>query len=289
MSSNLKNDYAQTMIRDDFERSLVEYWDTKQDDAINLLLGAEDGLYHHHFGLGDFDRTLEHAPPDEREARVLEEMHRLENAQARALVEALGDVRPEHRVLDAGSGRGGTSFVAYDRYGCYVDGVNFSSYQVDYANRLAASRGCADKVRFHLRNMVDTGFPDNYFNFIFTNETTPYADLTELFTELSRVLAPGGRYVGATWCRNDAVAQQSPEVLEIDAHYICRTHRRSTYFRRLAEHNLVPRTVIDHTLAATPYFEVRLLTRLRTGSEQPYLDCYRKKLMDYIFFVVERV
>nr|BAF98640.1 putative methyl transferase [Streptomyces argenteolus] len=277
------------IIRDDFEKDLSTYWETKQNDQINLLLGEEDGLYHHHFGIGDFDRSVADLPPEERESRVLEEMHSLENTQVETLIGALGDVPRDARLLDMGSGRGGTSFMIYDRFGCTIDGVTFAQYQVDFSNRLAETRGCADRVRFHYRNMVKTGFPDGAFQYVVTNETTPYVKLDEVFSELSRVLAPGGRYVSLTWCRNDAVASQCDEVLEIDRHYICRTHRRSSYFKQMAAHGLVPRTVVDFTTEAIPYFEVRLLSKLATGSEQPYLSGYGSDRINYLLIVAERV
>lgn len=40
---------------------------------------------------------------------------------------------PGNRVLDADSGRSGTSFRLQARFGCFVDGVNFAKYQVDFA------------------------------------------------------------------------------------------------------------------------------------------------------------
>lgn len=38
----------------------------------------------------------------------------------------LGQLTPTDRILDAGSGRGGTCFLTHQRWGCQVDGVTIS-------------------------------------------------------------------------------------------------------------------------------------------------------------------
>jgi geranyl diphosphate 2-C-methyltransferase len=116
------------------------------------------------------------------------------------------------RLLDAGSGRGGTSLMAHERFGCRVDGVTISEYQVDFANHQAAVRGMADAVRFHFRHMLDTGFEVGSMRGIWTNETTMYVDLFELYAEFARLLEYGGRYVCITGCYNDVTGGRSKAV-----------------------------------------------------------------------------
>jgi len=192
-------------IETEYEASVARYWDTKRDDQINLLLGADDGLIHHHYGVGGYDPTILDLAPDAREPAVLRELHRLETRQTELILDAFGRIGPEDRLLDAGSGRGGTSFMLHDRFGCPVDGITISAYQVQFATQLAQRRGSADSVTFHLRNMLRTGFPDRYFAGAVTNETTMYVDLPTLYREFARIIRPGGRYVCITWCINDAV------------------------------------------------------------------------------------
>ena len=62
------------------------------------------------------------------------------------------------RLLDAGCGRGGTSIMANARFGCQADGVSISRHRWSSPTTRPASRGVADKVRYHFRNMLDTGF-----------------------------------------------------------------------------------------------------------------------------------
>src|SRR5256885_8358265 len=189
------------VLRTAYQRSVAGYWNTHRQDPVNLRLGDVDGLHHHGYGMGDYDPAVLDGP----EERIIEEMHRLETAQADLLLRHLGDVAPGDRLLDAGSGRGGTSFMAAERFGCRVDGVTISEYQVGFAADQAARRGASDRVRFHFRNMLDTGFETGSFRGVWTNETTMYVDLSQLFGEFSRLLSYGGRYVCITGGRKSGV------------------------------------------------------------------------------------
>ncbi|MFF7802257.1 SAM-dependent methyltransferase [Streptomyces olivaceus] len=278
------------VVRDDYEAQLSDHWEAKQNDDINLLLGEMDGFYHHHYAVGDFDRGVLTAPPGRRQQLILNEMHRMESEQVALIHDGLGEVPPGARVLDAGSGRGGTSFMLHDRWGCRVDGVNFCEHHLDFSRELARRKGCADSVRFHYANMVATSFPDASFQYLVTNETTMYVDLFEAFTEFARLLEPGGRYVLVTWCENDAAEAPgtSPEIGAIDSHYVCRIHRRSTYFRALAASGLIPSAVRDLTAEAMPYWELRSHSDLSTGVEKAFLDGYRRNRLNYLVIVAEK-
>ncbi|MEV4760396.1 methyltransferase domain-containing protein [Micromonospora sp. NPDC049559] len=277
------------VIRSSYEQDLNDHWETKQSDPINLLLGEMDGLYHHHYAAGEFNRNLLTAPEPQREQLILKEMHRLETDQVSLILDELTHLSPQDRVMDAGSGRGGTSFMIYDRYGCRVDGVNFCTHHIEFAEHLAKRRRCDEKVQFHYANMAQTPFEDGSFDAIVSNETTMYVDLFETFREFARLLRPGGRYVLVTWCQNDAVAAESDDVAAIDEHYVCHIHKRSTYLRALVENGLVPSQVRDLTVEAIPYWELRSHSNLKTGVEEPFLSGYRKNTLNYLVVAAERV
>jgi geranyl diphosphate 2-C-methyltransferase len=256
---------------------------------VNLRLGEVDGLYHHHYGLGDYDPTVLEVPEDNRDQAIIVELHRLETAQADVLLDHLGDVAAADRLLDAGSGRGGTSFMAEKLFGCQVDGVSISESQVEFANDQARQRGVADRVRFHFRNMLDTGFETGAMRGIWTNETTMYVDLYELYGEFARLLAPGGRYVCITGCYNDVTGGRSRAVSQIDQHYICNVHPRSEYFKALADNNLVPISVVDLTPATIPYWELRARSSVASGIEDAFLTAYREGSFHYLLIAADRI
>ncbi|WP_280672158.1 geranyl diphosphate 2-C-methyltransferase [Kitasatospora sp. MAP12-44] len=272
-----------------YQKSVAEYWN-KEKDPVNIRLGEVSGTFHHHYGIGDVDWSVLEGPEDTREERTIKEMHRLEAAQADFLLDQLGPLGPGDRILDAGSGRGGTSFMANQRFGCQVDGISISEEQVKFANQQAQQRGVADKVAFNFRNMLDNRFPDATFQAIWNNESTMYVDLHALFAEHSRVLKQGGRYVTITGCYNDVHGRQpSRAVSQIDAHYICDIHPRSEYFAAMSANNLVPISVVDLTAATIPYWELRAQSEVATGVESPFLTAYKEGSFHYLMIAADKV
>jgi geranyl diphosphate 2-C-methyltransferase len=262
------------VLRSDYQKSVAAYWNNEAD-PVNIRLGDVDGLYHHHYGLGEVDPSVLEGPKDTRNERIIAEMHRLETAQAEVLLDHLGDVRADDRLLDAGCGRGGTSIMANERFGCRVDGVSISEKQVRFANDQARQRGVADRVKFHFRNMLDTGFETGSRRAIWNNESTMYVDLHQLFAEHARQLRVGGRYVTITGCYNDLTGGRSKAVSQIDQHYTCNIHSRSEYFNAMQANSLVPISVIDLTADTIPYWELRERSSVATGIEDPFLTAYR--------------
>jgi geranyl diphosphate 2-C-methyltransferase len=279
---------SRPIITSEYQRNVANYWNTHTDDPVNLRLGSVDGLYHHHYGLGEPDPAVLQAPDDVRDEAIIRELHRLETAQADLLLDSFGRIDPEHRLLDAGCGRGGTSIMATDRFGCRVDGVTISEYQVNFATAAAAARGCGDRVQFHLCNMLDTGFPTGDFQAVWTNETTMYVDLFDLYREFARLLRKGGRYACITGCYNDVLGPKSPWVTRIDEHYTCSVHSRSTYFKALAANNLIPIRVLDLTPQTIPYWELRERSSVHTGIEEAFLAAYREESFHYLLIVADR-
>ncbi|HVV18229.1 MAG TPA: geranyl diphosphate 2-C-methyltransferase [Pseudonocardiaceae bacterium] len=272
------------VLRSAYQKSVAAYWNAERD-PVNLRLGDVDGLYHHHYGIGEYDPAVLDGPDE----AIIAELHRLETAQADVLLDHLGDIRPDDVLMDGGSGRGGTSFMANARFGCRVDGVTISESQVKFANDQARQRGVDDRVRFHFRNMLDTGFETGSRQGIWTNETTMYVDLHQLYAEFARLIPRGGRYVCITGCYNDVTGGRSRAVSQIDQHYICNIHPRSEYFTALAANDFVPINVIDLTAATIPYWELRAKSSVATGIEDPFLTAYREGSFHYLLIAADRV
>lgn len=287
--STTQSNASDNVLRSEYQKSVANYWNTNQNDPVNLLLGHVDGYYHHHYGIGDVDWSVLEGPESTRNDRIIRELHRLEHAQAVHLLDQFGDIKPTDRLMDGGSGRGGTSFMAHERFGCQVDGVTISEYQVGFAQNQAVQRGVTDKVKFHFRNMLDSSFETGSMRGIWTNETTMYVDLFKLFAEFSRLLKDGGRYVCITGCYNDITGGRSRAVSQIDAQYICNIHPRSEYFKALAANNLVPINVTDLTAKTIPYWELRAKSSVATGVEDPFLTAYKEGSFHYLLIVADRI
>jgi geranyl diphosphate 2-C-methyltransferase len=279
---------ARPVLRSAYQRSVAAYWD-KEKDPVNIRLGEVDGLYHHHYGIGDYDPAVLHGPASGRDEAIIAELHRLETAQADLLLDHLGPIGPDDRLLDAGSGRGGTSFMANARFGCQVDGVSISRAQVEFASGQAQARGVDGHVRFHFRNMLDTGFETGSRQGIWNNESTMYVDLRELYREYAGLLSYGGRYVCITGCYNDVTGGRSPAVSTINAHYTCDIHARSEYFKALAENGFVPINVVDLTCLTIPYWEFRAQSPVATGIEPTFLTAYREGSFHYLLIAADYI
>jgi geranyl diphosphate 2-C-methyltransferase len=280
-------DTAEAVLHTPYQKSVAEYWNVEKD-PVNLRLGSVDGLYHHHYGIGAVDWSVLDATADRRDEQIIAELHRLESAQADLLLDHLGPIRPEHRLLDSGCGRGGTSIMANLRFGCRQDGISISEQQVAFANEQAESRGVADRVRFHFRNMLDTGFEPGSFQAIWNNESTMYVNLDALFAEYARIIRPGGRYVTITGASNDTFGLPSKSVCDINARYICSIHPRSEYFRALAANGFTPINVVDLTKATIPYWELRAKSSVATGVEDPFLTAYKEGSFQYLLIAADR-
>jgi geranyl diphosphate 2-C-methyltransferase len=287
---------TQAACQSTYQTRVADYWNA-EENPVNLELGKIDDLYHHHYGIGDVDWSVLDESRDGggdgaalRRDRITAELHRLEQAQADLLASHLGPLSRADRVLDAGCGRGGGSVVAHLRYGCHSDGVTISRKQADFANAQACTRNIDDKVRYHHRNMLDTGLPSGAYAASWNNESTMYVELDLLFAEHARLLRRGGRYVTITGCYNDAYGQASREVSLINAHYICDIHPRSEYFRAMARNRLVPVHVQDLTAGTIPYWELRKQAdHLVTGIEETFLSAYENGSFQYLLIAADRV
>ena len=107
-------------------------------------------------------------------------------------------VRPSDRTLDVATGTGDIAFALAGRVGPEgeVVGVDFSEGMLTLADAKARERGMADHVRFQWADALDLPFGDGEFDaatvgFAGRNVT----DLPRFFSEMRRVVRPGGRVV----------------------------------------------------------------------------------------------
>ncbi|MFJ7248772.1 geranyl diphosphate 2-C-methyltransferase [Kitasatospora sp. NPDC098652] len=272
-----------------YQSDIARYWNNEAR-PVNLRLGDVDGLYHHHYGIGEIDQEAIGDPADsEREKKVIAELHRLESAQADVLLDHLGDIKAESTLLDAGCGRGGSMVMAHQRFGCRVEGLTLSSQQAEFGNKRAAELGIGDFVRSRVANMLDMPLENGSVAGSWNNESSMYVDLHDLFAEHSRVLAVGGRYVTITGCWNPKYGQPSKWVSQINAHFECNIHSRREYLRAMADNRLVPQAVIDLTPDTLPYWELRNTTSLVTGIEEAFIESYKDGSFQYVLIAADRV
>lgn len=97
------------------------------------------------------------------------------------------------QVLDVGSGLGGPARFVASRYGCRVTGIDLTAEFVETARALSEWTGLDAQLRFHHGSALDTPFADAAFDrayMVHVGMNIP--DKRALFTEVARVLKPGG-------------------------------------------------------------------------------------------------
>lgn len=108
----------------------------------------------------------------------------------------LANLQPGQRVLDLGSGSGMDTFVAAHLVAASgrVVGVDFTAEQLDKARRLVAAAQLEDVVEFWQRRIEVLPLGDAVFDCVISNGVINLsADKERVFTEVARVLRPGGR------------------------------------------------------------------------------------------------
>ncbi len=103
-------------------------------------------------------------------------------------------LRPGLRVLDVGSGIGGSARYLAVEHRCRVTGIDLTPEYVDAANSLAKLVGLEDEVEFRQGSALDMPFEDGAFDVVWTEHVQMnIADKRAFYAEIARVLTPGGR------------------------------------------------------------------------------------------------
>lgn len=97
------------------------------------------------------------------------------------------------RVLDIGSGVGGTSRCLAREFGCRVTGIDLTEEYCHTAAMLSARIGLAQLVDYRQGDATNLPFADASFDVVWTEHVAMnIADKPRLYREMHRVLKPGG-------------------------------------------------------------------------------------------------
>ena len=124
---------------------------------------------------------------------AIDEFH-VRGREATTEIAALAGLEPSDRVLDAGCGIGGPSRHLATEYGCHVTGLDLIEEYCQAAEMLAGLAGLEDKVAYRHGNALDPPFEDSAFDVVWTQHASMnISDRPKLYSEMHRVLKPGGR------------------------------------------------------------------------------------------------
>lgn len=102
------------------------------------------------------------------------------------------DLKPEHHLLEIGSGWGGFAVYCAQRSGCRVTGITLSQEQLVEASARAEREGVAERVKFELRDYRDVSEHYDRIASIEMYEAVGEQFWPTYFETIHRVLKPGG-------------------------------------------------------------------------------------------------
>jgi SAM-dependent methyltransferase len=125
----------------------------------------------------------------------IDEFHIRGRAATLELAQAAG-LGSTNRVLDIGSGIGGTSRCLAKEFGCRVTGIDLTDEYCQVASMLTAKVGLDELIDYRQGDATNLPFEDNEFDVVWTAHVAMnIPDKRQLYSEMYRVLKPGGTLV----------------------------------------------------------------------------------------------
>ncbi|KAI9830428.1 MAG: Delta(24)-sterol C-methyltransferase [Sarea resinae] len=131
-------------------------------------------------------------------------------------------MREGMKVLDVGCGVGGPAREIAKFTGANIVGLNNNDYQIERATAYAAKDGLSNQVSFtkeaqYLHILLQQmSFPDESFDAVYAIEATVHAPSLEgVYSQIYRVLKPGGVFGVYEWLMTDKYDNSNPKHREI--------------------------------------------------------------------------
>ena len=125
----------------------------------------------------------------------ISEFH-LQGREATSNLATLLNLQPSHHVLDVGSGIGGPSRFLASKFGCKVTGLDLVSEYSRVSESLAKRVKLDNLLDYRQGDATQMPFEDATFDVAWTQHASMnIADKKKLYSEIYRVLKPGGRFV----------------------------------------------------------------------------------------------
>jgi SAM-dependent methyltransferase len=118
---------------------------------------------------------------------------------------------PGALLADLACGRGSYGIEVACRSGARLAGVDFSQVALGQARQDSAARLPAGRARFQAGTLTATGLADSSADAVLCVDAIQFADDPDAaYSELRRILAPGGRAVLTCWEAVDAADERVP-------------------------------------------------------------------------------
>jgi ubiquinone/menaquinone biosynthesis C-methylase UbiE len=129
-----------------------------------------------------------------RDATGFDQFH-MRGVEATRELAALAEAGAGQHVLDLGCGLGGAGRLLAVEFGCRVTGIDLAAGFIDTARELTQAAGLQDQVSFQTGDVSVLHFDDGQFDLAWSQHTLMnIREKSELFSQVARVLKPGGRF-----------------------------------------------------------------------------------------------
>lgn len=119
-----------------------------------------------------------------------------------AILAHLAKLKAGEVVLDAGCGKGGSSFWLVRNRGVHAIGISPVASQIAHAQQRAGEYGLSEETEFMQADYCATPFESERFDCVWACESLCHsADKRRFYEEAYRVLRPGGRLIIAEYMR----------------------------------------------------------------------------------------
>jgi ubiquinone/menaquinone biosynthesis C-methylase UbiE len=127
----------------------------------------------------------------------IDELHPLgreATANLASLLITYNNLQPTSHVLDVGSGIGGPSRYLASKFGCHVTGLDLVGEYCRVADSLAKKVNLDNLLTYRQGDATQMPFEDETFDVVWTQHASMnIADKKRLYSEMHRVLKPGGK------------------------------------------------------------------------------------------------
>jgi ubiquinone/menaquinone biosynthesis C-methylase UbiE len=109
-------------------------------------------------------------------------------------VAELAKLKASDLVLDVGCGLGGTARYLSEKFKCYVVGIDITEEYISIGKKLTEFVGLSDRVELRHGSALKIPYEDGRFDIVWTEHVQMnIADKNRFYSEIARVLNPGGR------------------------------------------------------------------------------------------------
>lgn len=125
----------------------------------------------------------------------IDEFHTRGRAATRELAE-IANLKASDLVLDVGCGLGGTARYLSEHYKCHVKGIDLTEAYILAGTELTTLVNLSGRVRLHYGSALGLPDEDEQFDIVLTQHVQMNVfDKHRFYSEIARVLKPGGRFI----------------------------------------------------------------------------------------------